>query len=162
MEESTAIEMPQYTVREKCFIEPYLLHPGSVIETFGSPGPHLMPMNAPAEAAMEKWYTEEIQERGDDGKLVKNADGTPHMIRPHEKWRFLAPKTGPADEPMSVNIISGPPKVNVGVENTLAGKHLKRALGEMRPPPAPFSDLQPVGDTGGVVIAHAAPRPKVR
>lgn len=159
---ATPIELPKYTVRERCFIEPYLLDPGSVIETLMTPGPHLVPMNAAATEAMEAWYTEEVQERGEDGKLVKNADGTPHMVRPHEKWRFLAPKTGPAQEPHSVTILSGPPKVDVGVENTLAGKHLQRKLGEMRPPPAPFSELPSAGSTGEVVIAHAAPAPKVR
>lgn len=160
--ETSEVEIPRYTVRERCFIEPYLLHPGSVIETFGDPGPHLVPMNTSAEEAMEKWYVQEVQEKDMDGKLVKNADGSPHMIRPHEQWRFLAPKSGPTGEPVGVTIISGPPKVNVGVENTLAGKHLQRKLGEMRPPPAPFSEVQVVGDTGAVTIAHAAPRPKVR
>jgi len=58
--------------------------------------------------------------------------------------------------------VSGPPKLHVGVEDTLAGKHLKRTLGEMRPPPAPFSEVPAGVDTGEIVIAHAAPKPKVR
>lgn len=154
---------PQYQVRDRCFIEPYLLHPGSIIETEGPPGPHLVPLNEEARAKFEAWLTEEIPERDDNGKLVKNTDGSQRMYAPREKFRFALPKDGPTEAPAEMTIISGPPKIGVGVENTLAGKHLQRKLGEMRPPPAPFSDVPAVaGDLGEVVIAHAAPRPKVR
>lgn len=154
---------PQYQVRDRCFIEPYLLHPGSIIETEGPPGPHLVPLNDEAKAKFEAWLTEEMPERDENGKLMKNADGTQRMYRPREKFRFAMPSATPAEPPAEMRLISGPPKMVVGVEDTLAGKHLKRKLGEMRPPPAPFSEVPPVAaEVGDVVIAHAAPKPKVR
>jgi len=154
---------PQYQVRDRCFIEPTLLHPGSIIETEGPPGPHLIPLNDEAREKFEAWLSEELPERDENGKLMKNADGTQRMHRPREKFRFALPSATPAEEPASMTIISGPPKMVVGVENTLAGKHLQRKLGEMRPPPAPFSEPLPVAaNVGDVVIAHAAPKPKVR
>ena len=150
-------------MRDRCFIEPYLLQPGSIIETEGPPGPHLVPLNDEATAKFEAWLTEELPERDENGRLMKNPDGTQRMHRPREKFRFAMPSATPAEPPAELTILSGPPKMAVGVENTLAGKHLQRKLGEMRPPPAPFSEVpQVAGNVGDVVIAHSAPKPKVR
>lgn len=150
METEVIAEVPQYLVREPFFMEPWLLKPGHKIEFEGSPGPHLTPLNQSAHDAMEKWYMEEVDEVDDHGKK------TGSKITPHEQWRFLTPKASAeiSDRPRGT-ILSEPPRSITGVENTLAGASMQRKLGEMRPPPAPFSE-QPFVSAGEGLIANAA------
>lgn len=47
---------PLYKCLQETFMAPFLLKEGTLIEYDGEPGPHLQPMNAPAEAMMAAYY----------------------------------------------------------------------------------------------------------
>lgn len=150
----SARPMPEYKVVEPCFIEPHLLQPGSIIRTWGPPGPHLFPLNPSAKEQMEAWFEEEIDEIDDRGQK------TGHKIKPHGKYRFGVGFTEPGEK-HEVEIVSGPPKETPGgLDTSLAAAQQRRPSEETRPPPAPHAG-QATDFTGSVVIAHAAERPPV-
>jgi len=48
--------LPRYKLTQDSFFPPHLIKRDSVIEWSGTPGPHMIPMNDEAEAAMEEYY----------------------------------------------------------------------------------------------------------
>lgn len=48
-------EVPQYQLTERAYINDKLLEEGTVIYFKDVPGPHMLPLNAAAQAQVEKW-----------------------------------------------------------------------------------------------------------
>lgn len=49
-------DIPKYKVLEPTFIAPHLIQPGKIILYDGEPGPHLEPLNQPAQDMMDAYY----------------------------------------------------------------------------------------------------------
>lgn len=147
---------PQYRVIEPCFIAPHLLHPGSIIETNGSPGPHLVPLNAEAKSAWDAWLHEEVDEVDDKGKK------TGAKIQPHLRYQVFTPNDEAKPEAATVHIVSHPPKDQAGsLDISFAAAQLRQPTADVRPPAAPFSELPETDLLGETKIIAAAPKPKV-
>lgn len=109
---------PEYRVTERCFIAPHTLLPGAVIRTDMEPsGRYLEPLNAEAEAKMEKWYNKEYVTRDEKGNE-----------RVHKPNLLLRPFTRQekAESRATVELVSNPPPDNTPVMG-LAEANLARA-----------------------------------
>lgn len=123
------METPQYKVLTDSFMEPNHVKAGSIIRTWGPPGPHLEPMNESAEKRMEEWYNEEHDEIE-----VKTGKPTGQKVKPHLKYRLKSNFADPADR-HAVEIVSGPTRDQPGslsLAETLANS---RTSTDQRPPP---------------------------
>lgn len=124
---------PRYKVLEQCFFAPNLVEAGSIIETEATPGPHMAPLNAEAEARYEAWLTEEVDELDPKTRVP-----TGKKIRPHERYRRVAYVGAQQD---TAEIISGPKKEDV-VGQSLHEINLKRNT-DQRPKPKKEIQVEP-------------------
>ncbi len=123
------METPQYKVLQDSFMEPNHVKAGSIIRTWGPPGPHLEPMNESAEKAMEAWYEEEHDEID-----AKTGKATGQKVKPHLKFRVRTTYGDPGDR-HAVELVSGPAKDQPGslsLAETLANPKVST---DQRPPP---------------------------
>lgn len=120
-------QIPEYRVLEDSFFEPNYVLKGSVVRGTFSPGPHLQPLNAAAEAKMEEWYRTEMDEL--DPKTRKP---TGKKEYPHEKYRIA---TYAAGERHDAQIVSGPPKDEPGTLSLPEQFANTRVNTDQRPPP---------------------------
>lgn len=130
-------EIPKYEVIRQTIISPHRLEPGSVIETFSSPGDHLAPLNQAARDAMEVWYNEEHPVLDRDGEpifyLDERGQRTQKMWKPHASSR---PVPYEKVEEANFRLVAPPPKPNVeDVMKSLAAINVKRPTRDVRPPP---------------------------
>lgn len=138
---------PRYRVTRKCFIAPYLVEKGSVIETDGPGAAYLEPLNAEAEAKMEAWYNKEYP--------VANALG--EITGSYKPNLAKRPATMAQEVTQSVRLVSNPPVKDP--KALIAASELQRplqpdlvAMGESEPAPQPTDD--------GTLIVSAAPPEK--
>lgn len=123
------MDTPQYKVLTDTFAEPNFVKAGSIIRTWGPPGPHLEPMNPSAEKMMEEWYNEEHDEVD-----VKTGKPTGQKWKPHLKYRVKSNFADPADR-HAVELVAGPTRDQPGslsLAETLANS---RTSTDQRPPP---------------------------
>lgn len=123
------MDTPQYKVLTDTFAEPNFVKAGSIIRTWGPPGPHLEPMNPSAEKMMEEWYNEEHDEID-----VKSGKPTGQKWKPHLKYRVKSNFADPADR-HAVELVAGPTRDQPGslsLAETLANS---RTSTDQRPPP---------------------------
>lgn len=140
------METPQYKVLQDSFMEPNHVKAGSIIRTWGPPGPHLEPMNPSAEARMEEWYNEEHDEMD-----PKTGKPTGQKVKPHLKYRVKSNFADPAER-HAVEVVSGPTRDQPGslsLAETLANS---RTSTDQRPPP-----LQQFRQTSTAPIPAAVP-----
>jgi hypothetical protein len=140
------METPQYKVLVDTFAEPNHVKAGSIIRTWGPPGPHLEPMNPSAEKMMEDWYNEEHDEID-----VKTGKATGQKWKPHLKYRVKSNFADPTDR-HPVELVSGPTRDQPGslsLAETLANS---RTSTDQRPPP-----LQQFRQVSTAPIAAAVP-----
>jgi len=119
-------EIPEYKVLTNSFFEPDWVAAGSIVRTWATPGPHLDPLNDAAEAAMEAWYAEEVDEID-----PKTKQPTGKRIRPHEHYRI---RTYEAGEKFTHQVVSGPKADDVG-SLSLSETMVKKST-DQRPPPS--------------------------
>ena len=154
-------QVPEYETLADMFVQPDLIRKGSVIRTFASPGPHLAPLNAAADAAFEKWYNEEAFEVDDHGKK------TGRKFKHHEQFRTVKYKgadlaavevlTAPTEEKEGKTIYELAQKVPTDQRpGPVVAKHAEaRAKREAEAHLPPESD----GATGEIQVVHKAPEP---
>lgn len=144
-------EIPEYKVLANSFFEPDWVAAGSIVRTYATPGPHLDPLNDAASAAMEAWYSEEVEELD-----PKTKQKTGKLIRPHEMYRI---RTYEAGEKFTHQVVSGPKPDEVG-SLSLSETMLKKST-DQRPPPSATRSRKPAvsPDDGPVaqVVAAASP-----
>jgi len=102
------METPQYKVLTDMFAEPNHVKAGSIIRTWGPPGPHLEPLNATAKQKMEEWYDEEHDEID-----IKTGKPTGQKWKPHLKFRVKSNYADPAER-HAVELVSGPARDQPG------------------------------------------------
>lgn len=149
------MDTPEYKVIADSFMEPNHVKAGSIVRTWGPPGPHLQPLNASAIQKMEEWYSEEFDEFD-----PKTGKPTGVKVRPHEKFRIRSSFATPEDKHF-IEIVSGPTKEQPGslsLAETLANP--KRST-DQRPGPA-YNHIQPAevpGSTAPVLSPPQQPEP---
>lgn len=123
---TTSSEIPQYRVLTDTFIAPRMVLAGSIIETHGSPGAHLQPLNQAAVDKMEAWYDEDYPTVDKDGR----PDGGSY--KPHERFRI---RTYEAGEVHEVNVLAEPAPADMTGSMSLAQVDQRQAT-DQRPGPA--------------------------
>lgn len=161
---------PEYKVLQDSFMEPDHVKAGSIIRTWGPPGPHLEPLNPEAHQKMEEWYNEEHDEID-----PKTGKPTGQKVKPHLKFKVRTNYAEPGDR-HKVEIVSGPTRDQPGslsLAETLAGAG--RLSTDQRPPPQqqfsgtrstqpqPLSpEVLAAGEEAARQAAAAAPTPEVK
>lgn len=123
--ETPPTEVPQYRVLQRSFFAPDMVEAGSIIRYRGNPGNHLEPLNDSARAAMEEWYSVEMEELNEKGQK------TGQKVRPRELLRARPYESRLNHVP---EVIAVPKKENVVVK-TLAELSVEKKATEVRPPP---------------------------
>jgi len=143
-------EIPEYKVLTNSFFEPDWVAAGSIVRTWATPGPHLDPLNDAAEAAMEAWYTEEVDEIDPKTKVP-----TGKRIRPHEHYRI---RTYEAGEKFTHQVVSGPKPDDVS-SLSLSETMVKKSTDQRPPPSATRSRPKPTPDEprAAEVVVAASP-----
>lgn len=151
----------QYKTIADCFIAPYFVKKGSIIETGASPGPHLEPMNDEARSAFEAWYDEEIPEIDVKTKLpAKNVDGSLVMWKPHANYRTAVYMP---TEAATVKLISEPAADDMtGTLDLASARFSQPGNGELRPAPDPVYAATPRGEDGTVILPAPIPKPAIK
>lgn len=97
---------PRYKTLANCFIAPYYVKAGSVIEFTGEPGDQLEPLNDEAQAAMDAWYTKEFTYIDDKTGLEKtvqpNIGKRPATVEAGEIHAFALVADPPKDDPKDI------------------------------------------------------------
>lgn len=124
------METPEYKVLQDSFMEPNHVKAGSIVRTWGPPGPHLQPLNESARQKMEEWFTEEFDEI--DPKTGKT---TGQKVRPHEKFRIRTNYATPSDR-HHIEVVSGPPRDQPGSLSLAETLSNPRASTDQRPAPS--------------------------
>lgn len=140
------METPQYKVLADSFMEPNHVKAGSIIRTWGPPGPHLEPMNESANTRMEEWYNEEHDEID-----PKTGKATGQKVKPHLKYRLKSNFADPSER-HAVELVAGPTRDQPGslsLAETLANS---RTSTDQRPPP-----LSQFRQTSTAPVAAAIP-----
>lgn len=141
----------RYRVSEKCFIAPYILETGSVIETDGPAAGYLEPLNEEATTAKEAWYNKEYKQLDRTGKEV--------ITKPNLNKRFEAPTD--ITERQQVKLITAPPPEDVGQSLSLAESQIRPASPALVPQGDGTTSKLNVPSTDGLTsILEAAPAPK--
>lgn len=140
------VEIPQYRVLEDSFIAPRKVLAGSIIATHGSPGPHLEPLNAAAEAMMEAWYNEEHPSV--DRKGVPDG-GT---WKPHERYRIRQYEPGEVHE---TEVLAEPAADEQGGVSLAASMYVGKTDTDQRPGPAGKVKTTPVAAPPLVPVEQA-------
>lgn len=146
----------QYKALADTFISPYFVRKGSIFETEAPPGPHLVPVNAEARAAFERWYDEEIPEIDARTRLpVKASDGSIVMWKPHAKYRTAVYE--PADA-ATVTLISEPSPSNADFLDLAQARFARAGNGELRPAADPVHAAGTTTEDGTTILV-SAPKP---
>lgn len=147
------METPEYKVLQDSFMEPNHVKAGSIVRTWGPPGPHLQPLNAAAIAKMEEWFTEEHDEID-----PKTGKPTGQKVRPHEKYRIRSNYAAPGDR-AHIEIVSGPTKDQPGSLSLAETLGNPRTSTDQRPGPAPGYHIPPAATPGATAPEVSPPQP---
>jgi hypothetical protein len=135
-----------------------MVEKGSIIEFWGSPGPHLYPLTQPALDAFETWYAEEHPVLDKDSEPIfyidENGARTQKMYKPHAAFRRQDYK--PAEKERFTLVAAPPAASPAELNHTLAGLGLKEPTKDVRPPPDRIYRDAPVVAPPG----EAAPPPE--
>jgi hypothetical protein len=158
-------QVPKYRLLERCFLEPHLLDPDSVITTWAEPHNGWRPLNPAARLELERWYDKPAFVYDDKFKKVMDKNGEPELQFPNRRWRFVN-ESGRADgaTPIEYDLVAAPRKKAETIKS-LQELTFERKPTDQRPGPAvamydedPDEETAPTLATADTVIDAVGPR----
>lgn len=158
-------QTPKYRLLERCFLEPHLLDPDSVITTWAEPHSGWRALNAAAKLELERWYHKPAPVFDKDFLQVMDKSGEPKLQYPNLKWKHIN-ETGMAagSEAIQYELVAAPRKKAETIKSLMELTSERKSTDQRPGPAVPKYDEDPDEEhetalaTADTIIESAAPR----